>query len=524
MDFDITTEKNVTIHFKEPISLDEVLFEIINKNPNILLSCSRNLDNEQTLYFDNIGTKTLLEYFSENVFSAVELQQMLLDMIQTLKILLEHGFKENTIILDPSYIFISVYDKRPKFLCLPISDTNQTTDIQNPKTTSNGLAEFFKKIIYNVKTNNSYSLIGLVLEETSKKKFSISRFETQVENYTDITVKDVDRGYNKAALLGLLLPIITGLIAAILMWIGFKNAMQYYIEFDIIAYLSIAISSIINAIIGGLISQKPKGKATVERKEIKYNFTNAELENIKEEQQAKEEAEQRVRERKIEHIDLNTAIANAVIKSGVISFNFSRSMNDIGSDRTPPVSVQRSQPLPNPVRPDNNRNIGSVDMAETNVRTSANQNPNMPERKEIAYVPQASVQAMGESVHGAPVINDGDRTNLLNFNNVPLPEKRYTQSIIPYLVSIKAPDKKIILSKEHFSVGSSDDCDLIIKVDTVSRHHAVINVSRIGCSVVDNSTNGTYINNVRIQKGVPTAVKNGDVISFNREQYRFLDR
>ena len=112
----------------------------------------------------------------------------------------------------------------------------------------------------------------------------------------------------------------------------------------------------------------------------------------------------------------------------------------------------------------------------------------------------------------------------MNFNNAPLPEKRYTQSIIPYLVSIKAPDKKIILSKEHFSVGSSDDCDLIIKVDTVSRHHAVINVSRIGCSVVDNSTNGTYINNVRIQKGVPTAVKNGDVISFNREQYRFLDR
>ena len=226
MDFDITTEKNVTIHFKEPISLDEVLFEIINKNPNILLSCSRNLDNEQTLYFDNIGTKTLLEYFSENVFSAVELQQMLLDMIQTLKILLEHGFKENTIILDPSYIFISVYDKRPKFLCLPISDTNQTTDIQNPKTTSNGLAEFFKKIIYNVKTNNSYSLIGLVLEETSKKKFSISRFETQVENYTDITVKDVDRGYNKAALLGLLLPIITGLIAAILMWIGNEKCAQ----------------------------------------------------------------------------------------------------------------------------------------------------------------------------------------------------------------------------------------------------------------------------------------------------------
>lgn len=47
MEFDITTEKNVTIVFKETIVLDEVLFEIINKNPNIMLSCSRSLDNER---------------------------------------------------------------------------------------------------------------------------------------------------------------------------------------------------------------------------------------------------------------------------------------------------------------------------------------------------------------------------------------------------------------------------------------------------------------------------------------------
>ena len=41
--------------------------------------------------------------------------------------------------------------------------------------------------------------------------------ETQVENYTDITVKDVDRGYNKAALLGLLLPIIMVVILRLML-------------------------------------------------------------------------------------------------------------------------------------------------------------------------------------------------------------------------------------------------------------------------------------------------------------------
>ena len=523
MEYNISIDKNVTVYFNESIALDEILFEIINKNPNILLSCSRNLDNEQTLYFDNIGTKTLLEYFNENVFSAVELQQMLLDLIQTIKILLEHGFKENSIILDPSYIFISVYDQRPKFICLPISDTNQTTDIQNTKTTSNELAAFFKKIINNVKTNNSYTLIGLVLEETSKKKFSISRFETQIENYADITVKDVDKGYNKAILLGLLLPFLTGLLSAVFMWVGFQIAMKYYIEFNIITYPSVALSSILIAVIGWLISQKPKAKIANERKEIKYNFTNAELENIKAEEKEKEEAEKRVRERKIEHIDLNTAISNAIVKSGVINFTISSSVNDIGKERILTSAVPQRQPISNQREADNHRPVGSVDKPSVNLKAPTNPIANAP-KKEIAYIPQASVQALGESIQGAPVFSNGENTDLLNFGNVPSPEKRYAQGIIPFLVSVAEPNKKIVLSKEHFSVGSSDDCDLIIKVNTVSRHHALINVSRISCSIVDNSTNGTYINHVRIQKGVPTAVKNGDIISFNREQYRFFDR
>ena len=585
MEFDISIEKNVTLTFKEAVAIDEVLFEIVNKNPNIMLSCFRSMDNDRKLYFDNIGTKTLLEYINENVFSSVDLQQMLLDMIQTLKILLEHGFTEESILLDPQYVYISIYDKRPKFVCVPCSAQQQGNDAKASKAANTGLAEFFRKIIYSVKTVNSYSLIGVVLEETSKKKFSISHFETQMEHFVDITLKDVEKGYNKALWLGVLLPVMTGIVAVLLFCIGFPIAVTAFIDIELVAYLCVAIAAVLTSVLGFVLARKPKNKKSIERKEIKYNFTNSELESMNEERKAQEIAEQRVREKKVEHLDMNTAIANAVVKSGVITINLPQSA-DVSAQKRPPVSSDSvSRPANDKgrayVSPDNGRMnapVGEMGAAGFSAAANAARNPQpaaIPARNPqpvgnaavslnavrnaapagdgtvganearnpvpagngtvgqnaadasgdaIAYVPRADIRRIDDVERAAAYSNDGDRTSLLNFSDTPLPQKRYTQGTTPYLVSLKSPDKKCLLNKERITVGSSDDCDLIIKVDTVSRHHAVITVSKIGCTIVDNSTNGTYINNMRIQKGVPAAVKNGDVISFNRESFRYIDR
>ena len=75
MEFDISTEKNITIKFKEAVKVDEVLFEIVNKNPGIMLSCYRNVEKDNILFFDNIGTKSLIEYYNDTVFSSDTLQQ-----------------------------------------------------------------------------------------------------------------------------------------------------------------------------------------------------------------------------------------------------------------------------------------------------------------------------------------------------------------------------------------------------------------------------------------------------------------
>ena len=564
MEFDISTEKNITIKFKENVKVDEVLFEIVNKNPGIMLSCYRNVEKDNILFFDNIGTKSLIEYYNDTVFSSDTLQQMLLDMIQTLKILIEHGFKEEMIVLDPRYVYISIYDKRPKFVCIPCACKEKNTDKSSAKKSPSMIAEFFRKIIYNVRTANAYSLIGVVLEETSKKKFSIAHFETQMEQFVDVTMKDIDKGYSKALLIGLFLPIATGALSALMLWMGFKIATSSFIDFEIVAYFCVSVASVLISALGFFVSKKPKRKNKIERKEIKYNFSNLELESMREEQNRREEADRNVREIKAEHIDLNTAISNAIIKSGVITIDIPKSAGNMAQGNNQASFPRQSVNKPGPddgsssVQPDYSltelldssenaerkpqNNSGSVNKSFAGVnanvaragsavaeagaayQSNARKQSTDASGNNIAYVPRTDIRRIDDVERQDNSSNEAEKTNLLNFNNEPLPQKRYVQSVKPYLVSIKHPDKKFVLNKEKFTVGSSDDCDLIIKVETVSRHHAVITVSAIGCNIVDNSTNGTYINNVRINRGVPTAVKNGDVISFNRESFKFLDR
>lgn len=70
-----------------------------------------------------------------------------------------------------------------------------------------------------------------------------------------------------------------------------------------------------------------------------------------------------------------------------------------------------------------------------------------------------------------------------------------------------------------YKIGRNPDNDIVVQDDTliVSRYHATINVSNNGSiTIIDNSTNGTFINGNRAQKGVETSVRNGDEIKFGK--------
>lgn len=69
---------------------------------------------------------------------------------------------------------------------------------------------------------------------------------------------------------------------------------------------------------------------------------------------------------------------------------------------------------------------------------------------------------------------------------------------------------------KSYSIGRDESCNIVIddSMKLVSRRHATINVDGRKITIVDNSTNGTYINGIRITSGIPVPVTRKDVVSF----------
>ncbi len=69
---------------------------------------------------------------------------------------------------------------------------------------------------------------------------------------------------------------------------------------------------------------------------------------------------------------------------------------------------------------------------------------------------------------------------------------------------------------KSYSIGRDESSNIIVNDPTqlVSRRHAILNVNGRKMTIVDSSSNGTYINGIRITPGVPVPVTRKDVISF----------
>lgn len=69
---------------------------------------------------------------------------------------------------------------------------------------------------------------------------------------------------------------------------------------------------------------------------------------------------------------------------------------------------------------------------------------------------------------------------------------------------------------KSYSIGREETCNIIVNDPTqmVSRRHATLNVDGRKMTIVDSSSNGTYINGIRIQSGSPVPVTRKDVVSF----------
>ena len=150
MTYEIKKEKALELTFKESFEIDNSLLECIIQNQTNMLPCTRSFENDKRLFFDMIGTNSLKNYLEDNTFSSDELHGILLELTSTLVVLMEHGFSEKTILLDPEYVFISSFDGRPRFVCLPIKINKHETNCESSK-----VAALFNKIALSVHSNNA---------------------------------------------------------------------------------------------------------------------------------------------------------------------------------------------------------------------------------------------------------------------------------------------------------------------------------------------------------------------------------
>lgn len=67
------------------------------------------------------------------------------------------------------------------------------------------------------------------------------------------------------------------------------------------------------------------------------------------------------------------------------------------------------------------------------------------------------------------------------------------------------------------TIGRDESCNILVQdpSNLVSRHHATLMISKTGkMTITDSSTNGTYINGIKISSNVPVPVTRKDVVSF----------
>ncbi len=98
------------------------------------------------------------------------------------------------------------------------------------------------------------------------------------------------------------------------------------------------------------------------------------------------------------------------------------------------------------------------------------------------------------------------------------------QQVSPYIV-LMAPDgtsMKVVLSGANsWSLGRDDDNDIVIRDNSVSRHHAILQyLDSNSIYLIDlGSTNGSFVNERRVS--IPTLLHNGDQLTLGQSEIEF---
>jgi pSer/pThr/pTyr-binding forkhead associated (FHA) protein len=90
------------------------------------------------------------------------------------------------------------------------------------------------------------------------------------------------------------------------------------------------------------------------------------------------------------------------------------------------------------------------------------------------------------------------------------------------LVLRKVADRRDVALEGEVTIGRTEESRLRLTEGSPSRNHARISVAGGGATLVDlGSTNGTFVNGVRLKANDPVALTSGDKLRFDVEEYEF---
>lgn len=154
---------------------------------------------------------------------------------------------------------------------------------------------------------------------------------------------------------------------------------------------------------------------------------------------------------------------------------------------------------------------------------------------------KTGIEVNGEKVDGSMVITDGD---IINIGSIPLKflcaealsnemktqmrteakEMNVQSNNIAYavLVDVKT-HRPVYLRSKDVLIGRGDECDIQIKLDTVSTEHARIHMTTHGWALSDlNSHNGTKLNGRFISQ--PQLIFDEDMVTFGDRVFIFYEK
>lgn len=175
MFYKILAKENSVIScvFDEPIDIKPEMYSIINRNSSLMIPGMRDLSDPTAINYDVLGSVSMDEEIRNTVFDKNTLYSFIEGILNVIEQIEKLNIDEKQVVTDESNIYLSMYDKSPRFICLPVDKDTLGSGI--------GYAGMLKNISLKVKSNGAYELIGFVVEKTSTQGFSVADFKKDFE-------------------------------------------------------------------------------------------------------------------------------------------------------------------------------------------------------------------------------------------------------------------------------------------------------------------------------------------------------